>query len=456
MARPLTSEAAITALHLPPDERSPRAIAGAFARLITAGDLRPGDRLPTVRAVAADLGVSPATVSEAWQALRRTGMIVSRGRAGSFVHDERPAPGLSPRVLGLVGDVGDQRLDLSRGTPDPALLPPLSPALNRISPRADTGVYQDSPVLPALEEFLVQDWPAPSPSLTVTNGALDAIARVLEQVVRFGDVVALESPGFPPFLDLVEALGAEVVPIGLDREGLLPDELDWVLHKRPRAVLLQPRAHNPTGASLTWERAEELARVLTDHPEGRHALVIEDDHSSQISTAPDVSLAALAPDRVAHIRSYSKSLGPDLRLAAVSGPTDLIDRVVARRMLGPGWTSRMVQRLALDLLTDVASVEQVADARRIYRARMDAVRGGLAAEGIDVPRHDGINLWVPVGDEQAALLHLAAAGIRVAGGSPFVAPGWTGGDHVRVTAGALASEFDVVATRLAEAARTTG
>lgn len=409
-----------------------------------------------MRAVAADLGVSPATVSEAWQALRRTGMIVSRGRAGSFVHDERPAQWLSPRVLGLVGDVDDQPLDLSRGTPDPALLPPLGPSLGRISPRAGTGVYQESPVLPALEEFLVHDWPTPSPRLTVTNGGLDAIARVLEQVVRFGDVVALESPGFPPLLDLVDALGAEVAPIGLDREGMLPDGLDWALRKRPRAVLLQPRAHNPTGASLTWQRAEELARVLTDHPDGRQTLVIEDDHSSQISTAPDVSLAALVPDRVVHVRSYSKSLGPDLRLAAASGPPDLIDRVVARRMLGPGWTSRMVQRLALDLLTDVAAVEQVADARRVYAARMNAVRRGLAHQGIDVPAHDGINLWLPVADEHAALLHLAAAGIRVAGGSPFVAPGWSGGDHVRVTAGSLTSEFDVVAARLAEATRAVG
>ncbi len=432
--------------------RSPRDIAGAFARLITNGELAPGDRLPTVREVAAGLGVSPATVSSAWQALRGTGMVVSRGRAGSFVRDEPVTTWLSPRVLGLVGDLDDQPLDLSRGTPDPALLPALEPALARSSARAGTNIYQESPVVPELAEFLRQDWPGPVPRLTVTDGALDAIARVLEQVVRFGDVVAVESPGFPPFHDLVDALGAEAAPMALDGEGVRPDELARVLRRRPRAVILQSRAQNPTGVSLTARRAEDLARLITDLPEARDTVIVEDDHSSQIAAAPDVTLAHLLPERVVHVRSYSKSLGPDLRIAGMSGPADLVDRVIARRMLGPGWTSRMVQRIALDLLTSVTSIEQVADARRLYAARMAALRRALARHGLEVPRHDGINLWVPVGDERAALLHLAAAGIRVAGGTPFLASDWTGGAHVRVTVGQLSDHFDPVAARLAEAA----
>ena len=85
-------------------DRGPRGIAGAIARQINAGELSPGDRLPTVREVAAELGVSPATVSEAWQALRRAGLITSRGRAGSFVR-EAARPWLSPRMQGLVGYV---------------------------------------------------------------------------------------------------------------------------------------------------------------------------------------------------------------------------------------------------------------------------------------------------------------------------------------------------------------
>ena len=143
-------------------DRSPQGIAGVFGRAIRSGELAPGDRLPTVREVATELGVSPATVSAAWQAMRRTGVVVSRGRAGTFVR-ETPRAWLSPRQRGLVGASPDGlRMDLSRGTPDPALLPSLGPAFGRVSARAGTGVYQDEPVLPQLRSVLEATWPYPA------------------------------------------------------------------------------------------------------------------------------------------------------------------------------------------------------------------------------------------------------------------------------------------------------
>ena len=439
-------------LSLDLEDRSPRGIAGAFSRAIRAGELAPGDRLPTVRDVAADLGVSPATVSAAWQALRRTGLVVSRGRAGTFVRDE-PTTWLSPRVRDLVG-VGDTsvRLDLSRGTPDPALLPSLGPALGRVSARAATLAYQEEPVLPRLRQVLTATWPNPDDTITVVDGATDGIARVLEHLVSFGDRVVLESPGFPPLFDLVESLGAEVVPVGLDREGVLVDDLSAALDTRPVAVVLQPRAHNPTGVSLSPARAAALARVLRRHGDAA-PWVIEDDHSGAISAAPDVSLSTLLPGRVVHVRSFSKSHGPDLRIAALGGPSALVDAVVQRRMLGPAWTSRMVQTILLDLLTEAQSMDEVAEARRQYFGRQHALVAALASYGVEVAAPDGINLWLPVRDERAALLHLAALGIRVASGSPFLATGSTAAPHVRVTSGLVEPDVaDEVAAALAGAA----
>lgn len=429
------------------DDRTPRGIAAALSRAIRSGELAPGDRLPTVREVAAELGVSPATVSAAWQALRRTGLVDARGRAGTFVR-ETPTAWLSPRVRGLVGaGPDDLRLDLSRGTPDPLLLPSLGPALGRVSASAATLAYQDEPVLPELRAVLSQTWPYAAESLTVVDGATDGVARVLEQVVSYGDRVVLETPGYPPFYDLVEALGAEAVPVALDADGIRVDALRAALRTRPAAVVLQPRAHNPTGISTTPARAERLSRVIgRDGP-----WVVEDDHSGAISTAPAVSLGTWVPGRVVHVRSYSKSHGPDLRIAALSGPSDLVDRLVARRMLGPAWTSRMVQTLLLDLLTTSRSMDEVAEARRQYYGRQSALVAALAAQGVDVPTPDGINLWLPVRDEQAASLRLAASGIRVATGSPFLAAG-TPGAFVRVTAGLVSpSDADEVAAALAAA-----
>ncbi|THI92106.1 aminotransferase class I/II-fold pyridoxal phosphate-dependent enzyme [Nocardioides sp.] len=433
-------------------DRSPPGIAGAFSRAIRAGDLSPGDRLPTVRDVAAQLGVSPATVSAAWQALRRTGLVVSRGRAGTFVKDS-PTPWLSPRQRGLVGAGPDGlRLDLSRGTPDPRLLPSLEPALHRVSQRAGTLTYQDEPVLPELREVLESSWPYDAEALTVVDGATDGVARALEQVVSYGDRVVLESPGFPPFFDLVETLGGEVVPVELDDGGIRPDSLRRALASRPVAVVLQPRAHNPTGVVTDAVRAQQLVRTLR---RATHEMpwIVEDDHSAGISTAPDLSLGTWLPERVVHVRSYSKSHGPDLRIAAMSGPASMIDRIVARRMLGPAWTSRMVQTILLDLLTSSRSMDEVGEARRQYFARQRTLVTVLAAHGIDVPSPDGINMWLPVHDERAALLHLSASGIRVAGGTPFLAGDPDGAAFVRVTSGLVSpDDAATVAAALAEVA----
>lgn len=463
-------------------DSSPRGIAAAIARHITSGELAPGDRLPTVRELGAELGVSPATVSHAWQALSQAGLIESRGRAGSFVR-QHPRAWLPPRMLGLAAGAelspDAAHLDLSRGTPDPLLLPTLGPALSRVSVHAETASYHELPVIPALGRVLDESWPYRAESLTVVDGALDAVSRSLEAVVRFGDKVVLENPGFPAFFDLVSALGATVVPVAIDENGIVPSALAAAMLQGPSAVVLQPRAQNPTGASMPVERARELARVITASRNGGRVMVVEDDHSGAISTAPAVSLGQWIPGQVLHVRSFSKSHGPDLRIAALGGPAELIDRIVSRRMLGPGWTSRMVQRILADLLTDGTALDEVTEARRQYYSRQKALSAELAIRGVhpasgpggqggSLP--DGINLWLPVANERAALVQLAAVGIRVAPGSPFLAGGavhagtgtgsarglgsvpGVGPGFVRVTAGMVRGNAAAVAEALAAAA----
>jgi DNA-binding transcriptional MocR family regulator len=436
------------------EERSPRGIAGGIARLITTGDLAPGDRLPTVRELAADLGVSPATVSHAWQTLASTGLITSRGRSGSFVRS-KPREWMPRRYRGMDG-TQHARLDLSRGTPDPHLLPALGPAISRIGARADTSStvpanYMQLPDIPELHDLLRDTWPSPVESITVTNGALDAIDRALASLVRFGDRVIVENPTFPPFLDLLEHHGLEPVGVEVDDNGMRPDALTAALRGSPAVVLMQPRAHNPTGASLTVERAKELAFVLYRSRAAESALVIEDDHSGAISTAPDVTLATWLPERVLHVRSFSKSHGPDLRIGALGGPRALVDKVVARRLLGPGWTSRMTQALLYELLTDPVSVAQVEHARDTYAARQHAMAEALRAQGVDAVAGDGINTWLAVPDERDAIVRLTAAGIRVAPGGPFLLGDEPEGGHVRVTVGVVGDEHAVIAEALAEA-----
>lgn len=435
-------------------QRTPVGIAAALGRLITSGRLAPGERLPTVRQLAGELGVSPATISHAWQALSSAGLIVSRGRSGSFVRDQAPH-WLPARSRSMAGRTQTTRIDLSRGTPDPQLLPALGPALSRVSRRAVTQSYQDLPVIPELLALLTESWPFPTESITIVDGALDAISRSLDAVTRFGDRVIVESPGFPPFFDLLDQLGATLLPVAIDEHGIDPVSFAAALKLAPSAVILQPRAQNPTGASMTAERAEELARLLKADKRNATTVVIEDDHSGEISIAPDVSLGRWLPDRVLHVRSYSKSHGPDLRIAALGGPAALVDPIVARRMLGPGWTSRMLQTILHDLLTHSDSVAQISEARRVYFARQKALADALTSFGMSVRQADGINTWLPVADERDAIVQLAASGIRVAGGSPFI--GTEGAaPFIRVTAGALRGDVTPVASAIAAAARPHG
>ena len=431
------------------DEPSAKGLASAVTRAVRDGVLRPGDRLPPIRELAHQLALSPTTVSAAWGLLARAGAIRTAGRRGTVIADGGgPRDGRYRRALERQAPFA---LDLSTGVPDAALLPGLARALQDLTTAGTPASYLDDPVLPALHQVLVDSWPYRAPAITVVDGAMDALELVIRTTLRYGDRVVVEHPTFPPLLDLLEAAGTEIVGVGLDDEGMDPAGLAAALAEPVQAVFLQPRAQNPTGISTSTRRLAELADVLA----GSGALVVEDDSTSDLAVSPDLSLGAVLPERVAHIRSYSKSHGPDLRLAAMSGPEELIGGVRNARQLGQGWSSRLLQRLLLSLLTDDGSRAEVAAARTEYARRRSEFVAALAAEGIDVPGGDGLNVWVPVHDEAAALVRLAARGIGVAPGRPF---GVQSGDsgHVRVTAGLLAGSVEDVAAEVATAARTSG
>lgn len=427
------SQAELGTLMAEVDDRTPAGIASAINRLIRAGTLTPGSRLPTVRAIAGELGVSLTTVSDAWRALAEVGAIQPRGRAGTFVRDPN-APLQPARFIGIGAAPGTGEIDLSTGTPDPSLLPSLQQALTRVTERegAWTSSYLDDPVIPELEQVLRSTWPFDPERITVVDGAMDALSRVVDLMVHLGDRVVMEDPGFPPLIDMLERTGAEIVGVQMDEFGIRPDRLDAAMAVEPVAVFVQPRAQNPTGTSTSAERAQALASILTDS----HCLIVEDDHCGDIATGRDVSLGTYLPARTLHIRSYSKSHGPDLRIAAVGGSAEVIEAMVARRMLGPGWTSRLLQAVLVELLTDSSSISAVGRARSAYATRGLALRAGLAGRGVASTTGDGINTWVEVADERAALIALAAQGVKVAPGTPFILEG-DGRDHVRVTTGLL-------------------
>lgn len=449
--------ATLSALEQRLDQPTAKGLAHAVSAAIRDGVLVAGDRLPPIRTVAAQLALSPTTVSAAWGLLARSGAVSTDGRRGTTVRDQRGPTG--GRYRQALRHESDFALDLSTGVPDPRLLPSLGHVLAQLTSAPTTGSYLDDPVLPALADVLRADWPYAAGDLAVVDGAMDAMDLIVRTSLRFGDRVVVEDPGFPPLVDLLESVGVQLVGVPVDAEGLDLTALESALTDPVAAIFLQPRAQNPVGVTMTASRARAIAELL----DGSETLVVEDDSAAGLSSATLASIGRWRPGHTAYIRSFSKSHGPDLRLAALSAPPDLHRAITARRELGQGWSSRLLQQVLLGLLTNDAARAQVARATVTYAARRAHVVDALAGRGITVPGTEGINIWVPVHDETAAVVRLASQGIGVAPGAPFRlgppdgAP--EGGGHLRVTVGAAGDDpdgLDGLAQALAEAALAGG
>ncbi|MEM9566633.1 MAG: aminotransferase class I/II-fold pyridoxal phosphate-dependent enzyme, partial [Actinomycetota bacterium] len=166
----------------------------------------------------------------------------------------------------------------------------------------------------------------------------------------------------------------------------------------------------------------------------------------------EVTLGTALPDRVIRVHSFSKTHGPDLRIAALGGPTDLLEEIERRRQLGPGWTSRLLQRVLLEMLRRPEVDEGVARAAEIYQVRRQGLSRALGDLGLDVIDGAGLNLWVPVANEHRATVSLAANRIGVAPGEPFRVDDRR--HHIRVTSARIGGSIEAVAAAIGTAATT--
>ena len=209
------------------------------------------------------------------------------------------------------------------------------------------------------------------------NGALDGVERVLFAHLSPGDRVAIEDPGFAGLIDLVRSIGLIPVPVAVDAFGVVPNALGAVLGAGVAAVVLTPRGHNPTGAAFDAARARDVRRVL-----GRFesALVVEDDHLGPIAGTAVFSVVA-GREHWAVVRSASKWLAPDLRVAVLAGDERTVRRVAGRQAVGPGWVSTLTQRIAAALWSDSEVLALADQAATVYGGRRRALVEALAAHG---------------------------------------------------------------------------
>lgn len=367
-----------------------------------------------MRELAERLGVNPNTVAAAYRTLRERGVIETAGRRGSRV---RSKPATTGREYIRV-EVPEGVRDVADGNPDRALLPGLAEAFAAAAEHSDRDpvMYGEAAVEAELERLARADLDmdgVPDGPVVVTSGSLDAIERVLAAHLKPGDAVAVEDPGWGSVFDLAPALGLRTVPVRVDDEGPVPDDVRRALEAGARALIVTDRAQNPTGAAVSAPRARALRSVLKEHPE---VLLIEDDHGHRIVDLPLHPLAGVTRSW-AFVRSAAKAYGPDLRLAVLTGDPVTVDRVHGRQRLGPGWVSHLLQRAVVHLWASGAvDVRAVAAA---YGRRRDALIGALKERGIEAFGRSGMNVWIPVPDETGAVARLLHSGWAVAPGARF-------------------------------------
>ena len=391
-------------------------LATVEARILR-GDIGPGQRLPPVRTAARAFDLAPNTVAAAYRKLTERGLAQGEGRRGTFVTDQGNSEHLPKRAA------GSNLTDLSSGNPDPGLLPDLHQAIQRIS--TTQVVYGSDPIDQQLAAAFAHDLAedlgfadpfVPGVTLAVVGGALDGIERVLTAHLRPGDRVAVEDPGYPSVLNLVKALSLRPVPLAIDREGPTPDGVTEAISNGARALVVTPRAQNPTGAAVTEARASVLAAIVAESP---GVLIIEDDHAGAIAGAPHRTIIGADTQHWAVIRSVAKSLGPDLRVAGLVGDGTTVGRVINRQLLGTGWVSHLLQRTTAALLAEPDRSARFLQAAASYEERRELVHSILARRGIDVWGRTGLNVWVPVTDEAHAVSGMQHEGFAVLAGTRF-------------------------------------
>jgi DNA-binding transcriptional MocR family regulator len=384
-------------------------IAASIESAISAGRAAAGEALPPVRAVATARGVSTATVAAAYRLLRDRGLVVADGRRGTRIR------GAAVReVAGAPFPSGVR--DLAGGNPDPALLPSLEKAVSRIdlSPRLYGGEINHPDLLElAATQFAGDGLNGP---VSVVSGALDGIERVLREHLRPGDRVVVEDPCFTGISDILAALALIPVPVEVDDEGPIPHSLRTALGRRAAAFIVTPRAQNPTGAAVSERRQRTLRSILRLRPE---VLIVEDDHAGPIAGAPYLTLIDSSRPAWAVVRSVSKSLGPDLRLAVMASDETTAGRIERGQTSGIRWVSHLLQQTVVALWRDRNVARVLKTAEKTYAERRDGLIEALTGHGIEAHGRSGLNVWIPVPEEAAVLQALMRLGWGVQAGERY-------------------------------------
>ncbi len=379
-------------------------VAADMAQLISAGSLKPLDRVPSVRQLARQRRVSITTAVASLRELEQRGLIEARPKSGYFVARRRPAPEPPaevelPKRARLAGTqamlkrLADASLTpgiarLGQALPDPGLFPEaaLRASLQRVA-RRDPKLLGEYPTRMggslALREQIARHYAHVGVALTaeeliVTNGCMEALTLAVRTVAKPGDTIAVESPTYFGILQIAESLGVKVIEIPTHpSEGLSLETLRDLLGERAgrdiRAIALTPNFSNPTGACMSTARKRELVRLCDAHD----IVLIEDDVYGDVQFDGPRPLPCKAFDREGRVllcSSFSKALAPGSRLGFIV-PGRYRDTLRAAKHMASGATPMLQQEMLADYLASGRYERHLRQLRRALAQQAQQLSG---------------------------------------------------------------------------------
>ncbi|MGM7668616.1 GntR family transcriptional regulator [Microbacterium sp. A93] len=382
--------------------RDSRGIAAEVRDLITSGQMIPGSRLPTVRAVATELSVSVGTVAKAWSILRDESLVDTRQRGGTLVS------ALAGTRPGDADPVAWSDVDFLFCSPDPELLPSLEGAVFSALSMPHFNEWGREYIVPNLHRVVARHWPFEATGWMTAGGGTEGLWLATRAAVGEGSVVACEEPVAPGFLAGLREQGLTVIGIPVDDDGPDPSAVRAAVDAGAAALVLSPGGPFSDRHVLSADRAAELAELLAS----TSVNIVENDVLGPLSPEPVRSLGGHLPHQTIRVEEYCRAFGIDLRTSVIGGDGALVDAAIHHRSGGVASNSRLLQNALATLLSEPATRRLIDAARQRYALRRQQALEAFASTGMTV--HSGPGswaLWADVHDERAAALALGGHGI---------------------------------------------
>jgi DNA-binding transcriptional MocR family regulator len=419
-------------------------IVHGLSRQVTEGGLRPGTRVPSIREFARQHGVSRFTVVQAFDRLVAKGHLESRRGSGFYVARSHAPPKAEHAPVNIDRAVDDLWL-IQRSTeehrmeymPGCGWLPGSwqdDTAIDRgLRRMAKTGAAQFVEGYPNAAGFLPlrQDIQrqmgdmgieVDATQIALTSGAVSAIDLVLRWLIRPGDVVLVDDPGYFHTFGHLRALGARMIGVPWNVQGPDTEQLAILAEEyKPRAYLTTAVLHNPTGVTISQASAYRVLRAAEEHD----FLVVEDDVYGALHTRPATRLATLDQlSRVIYVNSFSKTISPRLRVGYLAANPDIIRQLLDLKLLVGMASSEVTERLVHEVLADGYYRKHLAHVREHLERVRARTASRLERMGMVffAPPEEGLFIWCrhPALADAGPIAETAAAnGIMLAPGSSF-------------------------------------